>query len=146
MAFSKVTLNNTTLMDVTGDSVTADVLMSGETATRSDGVQITGSLSIDAVPTENSTNPVSSGGVYTALQGKADVTSAVTNVSYNTTSLKIQKTINGTTTDVVAADSSPSSASTNLITSGAVYTSVRSATLQFVDSNSDGNIVISFLT
>lgn len=36
-------------------------------------------LNIDANPTQNSTNPVSSGGVYQALQGKQDSMTAITN-------------------------------------------------------------------
>lgn len=35
-------------------------------------------LNIDATPTQNSTNPVSSGGVYTALSGKQDSMTAIT--------------------------------------------------------------------
>ena len=35
-------------------------------------------LNIDATPTQNSTNPVSSGGVYQALQGKQDTMTAIT--------------------------------------------------------------------
>lgn len=42
MANSKVILNGTTLMDVTQDSVTAETLLEDETATRKDGVRITG--------------------------------------------------------------------------------------------------------
>ena len=42
MAYSKVILNGATIMDVTQDTVAAENLLSGETATRNDGVQITG--------------------------------------------------------------------------------------------------------
>ena len=42
MAFSKIILNGTTLMDVTQDTVEESTLRSGETATAADGVQITG--------------------------------------------------------------------------------------------------------
>lgn len=49
MAFSKVTLNGTTLMDVTGDTVDADNLLYGETATKSNGVRTTGAI-VTAVP------------------------------------------------------------------------------------------------
>lgn len=42
MAYSKVILNGTTIMDVTQDTVAAENLLSGETATRNDGVRITG--------------------------------------------------------------------------------------------------------
>lgn len=46
MAFSKVTLNGTTLMDVTQDSVTEETLVAGETATKSNGVRTTGTLDL----------------------------------------------------------------------------------------------------
>lgn len=42
MAFSKIIYNGTTLMDVTGDTVTASVLNSGYTAHDASGTQITG--------------------------------------------------------------------------------------------------------
>ena len=46
MAFSKIILNGTTLMDVTQDTVEESTLLSGETATAADGVQITGTLEV----------------------------------------------------------------------------------------------------
>lgn len=54
---------------------------------------------------------ISVGGLKSALQkfktnkvdGKADKTATVSTVGYNTTSKKITKTINGTTSDVVSA-------------------------------------------
>lgn len=42
MAYSKVILNGTTIMDVTQDTVTAETLLSGETATKADGTRTTG--------------------------------------------------------------------------------------------------------
>ena len=51
-------------------------------------------LTFDASPTEDSTNPVTSGGVYTSLAGKQDT---------------------------LTFDSAPTSASTNPVTSGGVY-------------------------
>lgn len=42
MAFSKIIFNSTTLMDVTQDTVAADNLLAGETATGADGEQVTG--------------------------------------------------------------------------------------------------------
>lgn len=42
MAFSKIIFNGTTLMDVTQDTVAADNLLAGETATGADGEQVTG--------------------------------------------------------------------------------------------------------
>lgn len=42
MAYSKITLNGTTLMDVTQDTVDEDTLLEGETATKANGVRTTG--------------------------------------------------------------------------------------------------------
>lgn len=58
---------------------------------------------IDSSPTSGSSNPITSGGVYTALENKADKNATVSTVAYDTTNKKITKTINGTTTDVVTA-------------------------------------------
>lgn len=44
MAFSKITLNGTTLMDVTQDTVDEENLLAGETATKANGVRTTGTL------------------------------------------------------------------------------------------------------
>lgn len=46
MAFSKVTLNGTTLMDVTQDTVDEESLVRGETATKANGVRTTGTLDL----------------------------------------------------------------------------------------------------
>lgn len=78
MAYSKVILNGTTIMDVTQDTVNASNLLSGETATRKDGVSIigeaTGGTLITKVITEN--------GTYSAEDDDADGYSEVTvNVS-----------------------------------------------------------------
>ena len=55
------------------------------------------SITVDPAPTSGSTNAVSSGGVYTALQGKQDT---------------------------LTIDSTPASGSTNPVTSGGVYTAL----------------------
>ena len=44
MAFSKVTLNGTTLMDVTQDTVDEDNLLLGATATKANGIRTTGTF------------------------------------------------------------------------------------------------------
>lgn len=44
MAISKVTLNGTTLMDVTQDTVTNNKMKSGTTATSANGQKITGTI------------------------------------------------------------------------------------------------------
>lgn len=73
------------------------------------------------------------------VDGKSDKTATVSNVAYDGTNKKITKTINGTTSDVVSVatlktdlelgqaasrdvDTTATSGSNNLITSGAVYT------------------------
>jgi hypothetical protein len=50
MAVSKVILNGTTLIDVTDDTVNASNLLAGETATRNDGVEVTGTYTPQANP------------------------------------------------------------------------------------------------
>ena len=45
MAYSKVILNGTTLVDLTNDTVTASDVLPGITAHKNDGTSITGSLS-----------------------------------------------------------------------------------------------------
>lgn len=55
MGVSKVTLNGSTLMDVTTDTVAANKLMSGETATAANGNKVTGTLAVyDGELTQNS--------------------------------------------------------------------------------------------
>lgn len=49
MAFSKITLNGVTQMDVTGDTVDEDNLLYGETATKANGVRTTGAVVTAAV-------------------------------------------------------------------------------------------------
>ncbi len=58
MGVSKVIYGNTTLMDISGDTVTADKLISGETAHGSDGEAITGTA-VHIVVTEDGTTPPS---------------------------------------------------------------------------------------
>lgn len=74
MAVSKIILNNVTKMDVTGKTVDTTNLLSGYTATKNDGTQITGqasssALSMDTVVvTSNSTTTlVFNGDVYTSV-------------------------------------------------------------------------------
>lgn len=56
---------------------------------------------VDNTITQNSTNPVRSSAIYAALASKSDVSSTVTDISYSSSTKKIQKTINNSTTDVV---------------------------------------------
>ena len=61
MAFSKITVNGTTNMDLTSDTVTAASLLSGYTAHDASGTQITGTLSFVTYHTSTSA-PTSSDG------------------------------------------------------------------------------------
>ena len=97
------------------------------------------SVTIASEITENGTSPVQSSAIYTALANKADKSTAVTNVSFDNSSNKIKKTINGSTSDVVTLatvattgsygdltgtptiDSSLSSTSTNAVQNKKVY-------------------------
>lgn len=72
MAFSKITLNGVTLMDVTGDTVTAENTLDGILAHNNAGVQVEGTISNGSATTPATTitaNPsisVSSSGLITA--------------------------------------------------------------------------------
>lgn len=56
-----------------------------------------------ATPVIGGTTKFTTGGAYTELAKKADKSSSVTNVAWDSTNKKLTKTINGTTSDVVAA-------------------------------------------
>ena len=80
----------------------------------------TGNSSVDTTPTQNSTKMVTSGGVYTAIQnaspkshthGAGDITSGTLPVARGGT---------GNT----AVDTTPTSGSTKMVTSGGVYTAL----------------------
>lgn len=47
MAINKVVMGNRTLIDVTGDTVTAATLIAGKTAHAADGTTITGTLDLE---------------------------------------------------------------------------------------------------
>ena len=64
MSFSKVTLNGDTLMDVTQKTVTAASMLSGTTALKNDGTDITGNIA-----TKTSANLSASGATVTAPAG-----------------------------------------------------------------------------
>lgn len=78
MAYSKVILNGTTLMDVTNDTVDEDNLLSGETATKNNGLRTTGTV---VVPTKTSDLTNDSGFITSAqapVQSVNGQTGAVT--------------------------------------------------------------------
>ena len=93
---------NNTLYTVTTAIAIGDTLTVGTNIAASDSLteQIDGkqdALTFDNAPTQNSSNPVTSGGVYTALGGKQDT---------------------------LTFDSTPTSGSTNPVTSGGLYTAL----------------------
>lgn len=55
------------------------------------------------------------------MQNKADKTATVSTVTYDSTNHKLKKTINGTTSDVMTVDATPTNGSNNPVTSDGVY-------------------------
>lgn len=102
----KPAINNHTLQS--GNNTYADL-----------GIQPT--LTFDSAPTENSDNPVKSGGVYTALGGKQDT---------------------------LTFDSSPTDNSNNPVKSGGVYTAVKNvndklySTIAGISQNAKGSMAL----
>lgn len=74
MAISKVTLNGTTLMDVTQDTVAANNLLTGETATGADGEPVIGAYSGGGGVSFSLVVTVESGAAVTATNGSKTVT------------------------------------------------------------------------
>lgn len=75
-------------------------------------------LNFDNSPTQNSTNPVTSGGVYTALQNvQPDLSNYYTKTQVDTALTAKQNTL--------TFDNSPTQNSTNPVTSGGVYTALQ---------------------
>ena len=103
----------------------------------------------DTVPTQNSTNPITSGAVYTALADKfdiADISTSITdgdtnpvdgNAVYDALALKVD------TSSVTS--SAPSNGSSDICTSGSVYTAlqdyVTSASIASSVTSGDNNVV-----
>ena len=94
MAFSKITYNGTTLMDVTGDTVAVNKLLSGITATDASGTSITGNIANGTGVTFSGKTATAAAGYYasaaTANMGLATVTSGTATISsltytYNST-------------------------------------------------------------
>ena len=104
-----------------------DVQMNG-TSILSGGVA---NISTDASPTESSDNPVKSGGVYTALSGKKNTQTAVSDPTASGNSLSFIDSISQDTQGVITAtkksvtvDASPTENSLNPVQSGGVKTSL----------------------
>lgn len=115
MAVNKVIYGGTTLVDLTGDTVTASDLADGVKATGADGNPIVGlmqKVTIDAELSATSTNPVQNRAIKEALEGKLGKTetaaAAIKDGAGNTISTTYAKktdisgfvkTVNGTAPD-----------------------------------------------
>ena len=133
-------------------AVTSDELgyLSGVTSniqTQLNGKQAT--LSFDSAPTSGSSNPVTSGGVYTALAGKEPTISLTTGralISDSSGKLAVSAVtstelgyLDGVTSNVqtqlngkqatLSFDTTPTSGSANPVTSGGVYTALNGSTM-----------------
>ncbi len=81
MGVNQVIYGGETVMDISDSTVTEDTLLQGAAAYNAAGERIVGAVvtvPVDAAPTEGSSNAVSSGGVYEALQGLGGGVSRVT--------------------------------------------------------------------
>lgn len=126
MAISKVIFNGVTQMDVTGNTVTANTLVSPETATKADGTEITGSL----VPKSQSDLTVSGAtvtvpaGVYSTQatksvsSGSATPASSISgtgaSVSSSSTTITLSKSVSNTPTVSAGYISSGTSGSSSV--------------------------------
>lgn len=72
----------------------------------------------------NSTQIATTAFVQSAVSSKADAANAVTDVSYDSSTRTLYKEVNETSTAVLSVDSTPTSGSTNLVTSGGVYSAI----------------------
>lgn len=120
MAYSKVILNGTTLMDVTQKTVTAGDMLSGKTALKNDGTDITGSIA-----SKSSSDLTASGATVTAPAGyySSAATKSVASGSATTpaTSITANPTISvNSSTGVITASVSGSKSVTPTVSAGYV--------------------------
>ena len=82
-------------------------------------------LTFDSAPTSGSTNPVTSGGVHTALSEKANVSALSSHTGNSTIHITgAERTKWNAKQDALTFDSTPKSGSSNPVTSGGVYTAL----------------------
>ena len=137
MGVSKVTLNGATLMDVTDKTVDTDNLLDGETALRNDGESISGAVVTAAA---SDTAPAMDG---TASAGSATTYSRGDHVHPSDTSKQAVITATGILKgngagSVTAAtiDDTPTNNSTNLVTSGGVFSAIPTKTSDLTNDSS----------
>lgn len=82
-------------------------------------------LTFDSAPTSGSTNPVTSGGVHTALSSKANASALSSHTGNSTIHITgAERTKWNAKQDALTFDSTPKSGSSNPVTSGGVYTAL----------------------
>lgn len=92
-------------------------------------------LTFDNTPTSGSSNPVTSGGIYTALQNvDIDVDSTLDATSENPVQNKVVKAALDGKQDTLTIDNTPTQNSTNPIQSGAVYTALQNVNIDTDDT------------
>ena len=147
MAFSKIILNGTTLMDVTQDTVAADKLLSGISATAKNGVGVTGTIgnatiastgSISTATIQTSPGTVSIANNETGVTGKSriGVTPATTTGSITKYYIALKATAAANTTGTTSAITGTATASisaagyaaTTLTSSKALSANVKATT------------------
>ena len=128
MAISKLIFNGVTQMDVTGDSVTTNTLVSPATATKNDGTQITGALE-----TKTSSDLTTSGATVTVPAG---VYSSQATKSIGTGTATSASSISGTGATV-------SSSSTTITLSKSVSNTPRITTAGYISSGTAGSSSVS---
>lgn len=129
--------------DASEEAVT-DVAYSSGTLTKTINGTTTDVFTADSTPTEDSTNPLTSGGAYTALADKQD---ALTFDDTPTESSTNPVTSGGVYTavsakqDTLTFDSAPTEDSTNPVTSGGVYDALaaKQDVLTFDDTPTEGS-------
>ena len=125
---------NYSLGDACAKAVTTSVTDGSTSLVTSGGVYTAVSakqdkLTFDTSPTSGSGNPVTSGGVYSAINAIPQITvdSALSSTSTNPVQNKVINTALSNKMDKKTIDTKVTSGSSNLITSGAVYTAINSA-------------------
>ena len=93
-----------------------------------------------ATPVSGGTTKFTTGGAYTELAKKADKSSTVTNVAWDSTNKKLTKTINGTTTDIVTASTMKTAMALNNVNNTSdADKPISTATQAALDGKSDSN-------
>ena len=105
MAYSKVIVNSTTIMDVTQDTVTASNLFKNITATKADGTKATGTVETVAQATPVATIANATGIISATAKQSAGVVVAGTKTGTAQLTVQAGKTVTPTENTQTAVDS-----------------------------------------